>query len=110
MEDVAEAIVTRDLLELRARVGHSDEALASFFSPYDLLDTFEEVLLEDVGLERGSRFARNDEQSVLQVNLLFEGLDLRRIGGIEYDQFREALYSAEGHLQHFGAEARTAHA
>ena len=45
-----------------------------------------------------------------EINLAFERLDLRRIGGIEHVQLREAGDAAESLLEHFGAKTGSAHA
>ena len=42
--------------------------------------------------------------------LVLERPHLRRVGRIENVQLGEAVDLAEGHLQHFGAEARSPHA
>ena len=75
----------------------------------DPLDAVEEILLEDVRLERRSRFARDDEERVLQIDLVLERLHLRRVGRIEHVQFREPGDRPEGLLHHFGTEARSPH-
>ena len=49
--------------------------------------------------------------SVFARSTLFSDcLDLRRIGGIEHVQLREACDLAEGHRQHFRTQTGTAHA
>ena len=76
----------------------------------ELLDALEEILLEDVRLERRARFARDDEERVAQIDFALERSDLRRIGRIEHVQLREAGDLAERRPHHFGTEARSAHA
>ena len=60
-EDVPEAVCFGDLLHLRAGIGDGDETLPCFGCADDLLHAFEEILLEDVRLERAAGLARNDE-------------------------------------------------
>ena len=109
-EDVAEAIGLGDLLHLRSGIGDGDEAAARFVRADGLLHALEEILLENVGLERGAGLAGDDEQGLRQIDFVFERLDLRRIGGIEHVQFGEAGDLAEGLAQHFGAKTGSAHA
>ena len=52
----------------------------------------------------------DDEEGVGEVDLVLEGLHLRGVGGIEDEQLGEAVDLAEGHLEHFGAQAGSAHA
>ena len=101
-ENVAEVIGLGDLLHFRAGIGDGDEAAAGFIRADSLLCTFEKVLLENIGLERGAGFAGNDEESFCQIDFVFGCLDLRRIGGIEHVQLREACDLAEGLRQHSG--------
>ncbi len=109
-KNMAEAIGLGDLLHLRAGVGDGDEAAAGFVRADGLLRPFEEILLENIGLERGAGLAGDDEQRLGQVDLVLDRLDLRRIGGIEHMQLRKARDLAEGHCQHVGAQTGAAHA
>ncbi len=109
-ENMAEVIGLGDLLHFRAGIGDGDEAAAGLVRADGLLHPFEEVLLENIGLERGAGLAGDDEQRLGQVDFVFGCLDLRRIGGIEHVQSREACDLAEGHRQHVGAQTGTAHA
>ena len=83
---MAEVIGLGDLLHFRAGIGDGDEAAAGFVRADGLLHPFEEVLLENIGLERGAGLAGDDEQRPGQVDFVLGGLDLRRIGGIEHVQ------------------------
>ena len=70
----------------------------------------EEIIHEDIGLERAAGFAGDDEQRLGEVDRLFDGLDLRRIGAVEHVEARPAGLIAEGFAQHFRPQARPAHA
>src|SRR5205823_5908147 len=70
----------------------------------------EEVLHEDIGLERGSRLARDDEQRVRDVDSPLGRPDLSGVSRVEDEELGGARDPAEGHLQDFGAEARSSHA
>ena len=107
---MAEVIGLGDLLHFRAGIGDGDEAAAGFICADSLLCTFEKVLLENIGLERGAGLAGNDEESTGQVDFVFRCLDLRRIGGVEHVQSRETCDLAESHRQHIRAQTGTAHA
>jgi hypothetical protein len=98
------------LLQLRAGIGDGEKATAGFLRANDLLDAVEEILLENVGLERRSRFARDDEERVLQIDLVLERLHLGRVGRIEYVKLRIAADLSEGLFQHFGTQTRSPHA
>ena len=50
----------------------------------------EEIVLDDVGLERVAGFARNDEKGPFEIDPVFNGPDLHRIRGIEDVQLRKA--------------------
>src|SRR5271157_3954689 len=109
-EDVQEAIRLGHLLHFRAGIGDSDE-VASYFRHSDrLLRAFEEVLFEDVGFERAAGLARDDKKRFRNIDLMFERLHLRGIGGIEHVQVGEMGGPAEGHAQNFRTKTRPAHA
>ena len=44
------------------------------------LHAIKEILLENIGLERATRFAGDDAERFCQIDLVFDGLDLSRIG------------------------------
>jgi hypothetical protein len=98
---VSKAVALGELLQLRARVGDGDEAPAGFLDADELRQAVEEVLLEDVRLERGARLAGHDEERVLEIDLVLERLHLRGVGGIEHVQLREVFDLSEGRLQDF---------
>ena len=54
VEDVAEVVALGYLLHLRAGIGDGDEAAAGFFGAHSLLHALEEILLENIRLERGA--------------------------------------------------------
>ena len=109
-EDPAELISFGDLLHLGARIRDSDEVIAGFFLAHFGLYTLEEVLFVDVGLERASRLARNDAEDPLEIDFRFDGLDLRRVGGIENMQLGKSFHLSKRHAQNFRAQAGAAHA
>src|SRR4029077_8986886 len=80
---LAEAVVLRDLLQLGAGIGDGDKTIAHFFLANLRFDAFEEILLINIGFERASGLARNDEKGAPEIDFLFDGFDLRGIGGIE---------------------------
>ena len=84
--------------------------LPALSAPIVCFHSLEEILFEDIGLEGRTRLARNHEQCLCQINFIFEGLDLRGIGGVEHVQLREACNFSVGHAQDFGTQARSAHA
>ncbi len=69
----------------------------------------EEILLEDVRLQRRSRLARHDEHRILQIDRLLHRLHLFRIGRIQDVQRRVARLFAERHRGYFRTQARPAH-
>src|SRR5581483_8980066 len=50
------------------------------------------------------------EQGLANVDLVFEGLNLSRVGGVEHMQFGPAADLAKRHLQNFRAKAGSTHA
>ena len=102
---MAEALVLGEMMDLRAGVGDGDKAAAHLVGADNLPGAFPEVLLEDVWFEGSTRFTRNDEERVGEVELLFDRSYLGRIGGIEHEQLGKAVDLAEGKLHHFGTEA-----
>ena len=54
VDDAAESIAGRNLFERRARIGDRDESAARGIADPRDADPFEEMRLEDVGLERAS--------------------------------------------------------
>src|SRR5439155_27039735 len=57
VKNLAEAVCCGDLLEVRTRIGDGDEVATGFFWPHNLLHPLEEILFEDVRLERRAGFA-----------------------------------------------------
>src|SRR5439155_2474022 len=72
----------------------------------DLPDALEEILLEDVRLERAPRLRRDDEERLCEVHLPLERPDLGGVGRVEHEQLGESVDPAERLLQKLGAEAR----
>src|SRR5579872_817971 len=105
-----EMIVLRYLLHLRPRIGNGDKVAACLRGPHNLFGSLKEILLEDIRLERAARFAGNDEQRFRDVDLMFERLYLRGIGGIQNVESRELRNPSERHPQYFRAKARSPHA
>ena len=70
----------------------------------------EEVLLEDVRLERRAGLARDDEDGAGEVELVLARAHLRRVGGVEDAQLRMALAAREREREQLRAEARATHA
>src|ERR1700730_2579236 len=103
-------IALSHLLELGAGIRNGDETIARFLLTHGLLYELEEILFEDIGLQRRSGFTRHDEYSVLDIHLVLKRLHLCRIRGVQNEKLREAVDLAEGHLEHFGTEAGSAHA
>ena len=96
-------------MELRARIGDRDEAISRPVRAEGLDGLLEEVGLEDVGLQCGPRFARDDEQRPGHVQPPLRVADLGRVGRIEHVQRRVPVDEAEGLLQDLRAEARAPH-
>src|SRR5579863_27507 len=99
-----------DLLHLRSWIGDCNKMSAGLCGAYGLLRTLEKILLEDVWLKSAARLARNNEESLRDIDLMFERFDLRGIGGIQNVQSRELRDSAKCHPQNFRTQARSAHA
>ena len=93
-----------------AGIGDRDETLPRFGRAHNLLHALEKVLLENIRLKRAAGFARHDENRLRQINLALDRANFRRIGGIEDVDLRKARDFAERQLQHFDAQARSAHA
>ncbi len=107
---MAEVVVLRDVLHLRTRIGDGNEAISGFLLTNGFLHACEEILFIDVGFERAAGFAGDDEERVLQIDLCFDRLDLRGIGGIENVQLGKSVDFTEGEPQDFRAKARASHA
>ena len=104
------AIRLGNLLHLRSRIGDRHEVAADFRSANRLLGAFEEILLENVWFECAARLAGHNKKRLLDIDLVFEAFNLRRIGRIENVQCREVRDAAKRHAQHFGTKAGAAHA
>src|SRR5205814_7472640 len=96
-KDLTEPISLRLLFQPGARIGDSDESTAGFLLTDGLLHPLEEVLLEDVRLERRAGLAGDDEQRACEVDLPLEGADLPRIGRVQDVQLRVAVDLPERH-------------
>src|SRR5262249_19760870 len=104
-KNVPKMICIGDLLHLRAGIGDGNKAAAGFLCSHSLLYTLEEILFEDVRLERGTRLAGNNDNGLGEVKPVFECFDLCRVGRIEDEQTRETIKPAKGRSQHFRSEA-----
>src|SRR5690348_289006 len=105
-----EAVGFRHLLHFRARISDGDKLFSGSSFSKSLFHHIKEVLLEDVGLQRSTRFAGYNEERLGHINLLFNGSDLGRIGGIEHMELWKAGLLSKGDLQNFRAETRATHA
>ena len=76
----AELVALGDLLQRGAGIGDRDEMPPGLLFAHRLTHPFEEVLLEDVGLERAAGLARHDEQRARRVDPALECFDLGRVG------------------------------
>ena len=108
--DVAKALLLGQLLELGAGVGDRDEASRGLLGADRLPHALEEVLLEDVRLERRAGLARDDEDGAGEVELALARAHLRGVGGVEDAQLGMAVTARESERQQLRAEARAAHA
>ena len=68
------------LLQCRSRIGNRNEPLPGLFCSNQGLNPREEVLLEDVGFERGPGLTGDDEEGAGKMYRALDGVDLRRIG------------------------------
>ena len=110
VENVPEAVALGHVLHVGSRIGNGDEAIAGFGGAQFLPGALEEVLLENVGFQGAAGLARHDEDRALVIDPAFDRPDLRRIGGIEYVQFRRTGDLAEGQAHDLGTKAGSAHA
>src|SRR5207302_6025381 len=110
MEDVAKSLGDGRFFERRAGVGDSDEALWRLARADGLSCPLEEILLEDVGLQRAARFARYQEQCPREVDPGFQLPDLCGVGRVEDVQLWKFGLAAKGFAEDLGTEARSAHA
>ena len=101
----------RRLLQRRAGIGDRNEAMAGLdLRPDRLRDALVEIILHRVRFGGAAGLAGDDEHGVGDVDPGLHRPDLRRIGGIQHVQLREAGLLAEGLGQHLRPEARSAHA
>ena len=89
-KDMTEAARLGHLLHVRARIGDGDEVFPGLCRADNLLHALEEILLEDVRLERAAGLARHDKNCFREIEFRLKRLDLRRVGGIEHENFRIA--------------------
>ena len=89
--DMAEVIALGDRLQLRPGIGDGNEVRSRPFVADRSLRALEEILLEDIRLERAAGFARHDEERARRIDLALDRADLRRIGRIEHQQLGMAV-------------------
>ena len=109
MIDVAELVVLRHALEGGPRIGDGNKMLRSLVRANRVLHQLKEVLLKDVRLKGAARFAGDDKDGFLQIQLLLESCNLGRIGRIKDMQLRSAIRFSEGLAHDFGTQAGAAH-
>ena len=108
--NVAEPIAFGDLLQLRSRIGDGDEPRSRLVGADRPFRALEEVLLQDIRLERAAGLARHDEKRSGGIDLALDGSDLRRIGRVEHQKLRAAVLTPERLGKHLRPETRSAHA
>ena len=69
------------------------------------MDRFIEKLLEDIGLKRAAGFAGHDEDRLVDVDILFDGPDLRRISRIQHMHLRTPRLVPVGLGENLDAQA-----
>src|SRR5437762_2447258 len=69
----------------------------------------EEILLQHVGLKRGTGLARNDNKGLRQIDFVASCLHLRRIGRVDDVQRRKAGLLAKRYGENLRTKAGTAH-
>ena len=90
--DVAEPIALGDRLQLRPGIGDGDEPRSRFVGADRSLRALEEILLQDIRLERAAGLARHDEESSGRIDLAFDRSDLRGIGRVEHQTARDGRF------------------
>jgi hypothetical protein len=110
IEDVRETAVLGASLHRGARIGDGHELPPGLVLALHCRHLVEEVVGEDVGLERRPGLGLDDEQGRLQRDGVPGRLHLRRIGRIQHMESRPAAQPAEGLAQHLGPKAGAAHA
>ena len=83
---------------------------ADLVRPARLADAVEEIVGEDVRLQRAAGFGGGDEKGRLDLDRRVDVVDLLRIGGVQHVEARRAGLLTEGLADHLRAEAGTAHA
>ena len=109
-EDMGEPVRPCDLLQLRARIGDRDEMLSNFVRADRLCHQIEEVGPQQLRLQGRTGFARDDEQGARRVDGRGDGGDLAWIAAVEHMQHGMPGRTPKHSRDHFGAEARAAHA
>ena len=84
--------------------------LAGLFLAAHRADAVEEIVHENVGLERAAGFGGDDEQRLAEIDRPLDRLDLCGIGAVQHVEARPTRLPPEGRAQHFRTEARAAHA
>jgi len=107
-EDAAKAFCLGGLLQKRAGIGDGDE-MRGGCAP-DGGGRAQKIIHQHIRLERGARFAGDDEERARDIDARFETPHLLGIGGVEHMKRRIAGRRAQAFRQHLGAEARAAHA
>ncbi len=105
-----EAISLRHLLHLRPGIGDGNEMGAGLIRAYSFGCEVKEILLENIRFECASRLARNNEERLGDIDLIFKCLYLRRVCGIEDMQIGISGGPAKRHAQNLGTQARPSHA
>jgi hypothetical protein len=83
MEDGAESVGLRSLLQWCAGIGDGDETSTGLVPANRVRDARKEIVFEHKWLGRDAGFARNDEQRPREVDRGFRRFDLRRVCRIE---------------------------
>ena len=76
---MGKAQLLRSSLQGGAGIGHCNEVFAGLVLASHRADAIEEIVHEDVGLERAARFGRDDEKRLAEIHCPFDRLDLSGI-------------------------------
>ena len=109
-ENGPEFVAFGNRLHFRPGVGYGDEPAAGLRVANLRPHALKEILLEDIRLQRASRFAGDDANRPCQIQFLLKRPNLRRVCRVQHVQLGKPGDFAEGHSQHFRAQARSAHA
>src|ERR1035437_38308 len=95
VENMSKAKLLGTSLQRRSGIGDRDEVFAGFVLALYRANPVEEIVQENVWLQRAAGFGRDDEQRLAEIDGMFDRLDLSGVAAVQHVEARPAGLPSE---------------